>query len=117
MLIVGNSEQDKAEIEAKGEAEQAKWGGAPSSGEESDGLTALKAVEEEEGRAGAKRGPPSTSRSHWHPPTKHTEPGSKTLRWKFQCRYCNKYVSVGFFPTTCSDTFFSEIPESLLCTE
>ena len=64
---------------------KAKWskpsgeGGAPSSGEESDGLTALQAVEEEEGRARAKRGPPSTSRSHWHPPTKHTEPGSKTL--------------------------------------
>jgi hypothetical protein len=26
MLIVSNSEQDEAEIEAKGKAEQAKWG-------------------------------------------------------------------------------------------
>src|SRR5882724_11754720 len=94
---------------SKPKAKQSKpsgEGGAPSSGEESDGLTALKAVEEEERRGGAKRGPPSASQLHWHPPTKHIEPGSKTLRWKFQCHYCNKYVLVSFFPIDCCDTAF-----------
>jgi hypothetical protein len=105
MLIVGNSGQGRAEIEAKGKAEQAQWRGrAPSSGEESDGLTALKAVEEEEGRVGVKRGPPSASRLHLHPPTKLTETDSKMLRWKFQYCNCNKDMLVSFFSMECSDT-------------
>ena len=58
----------------------------PSSGEESDGLSALKAIEEVERTGGGKRGPASISRQHWHPPTKLIEPGSKSLRWKFKCR-------------------------------
>ena len=71
--------QSKTKQKSKPKAKRSKpsgEGGAPSSGEEADGLTALKAVEEEEGRGGAKRGQPSASRLHWHPPTKHTEPGS-----------------------------------------
>lgn len=95
-------------------------GGAPSSGEESDGLTTLKAVEEEDERGGAKRGPLSASRAHWHPPTKHTEPGSKTLRWKFQCCYCNKYVLVSFFNflwNVLMLAFFSYLPEPELLNE
>jgi hypothetical protein len=79
-------------------------GGGPSSGEVSDGLTVLKAIEEEEGRARAKRGPPSTSQSHWHLPTKQTEPGSKALWWKFQFHYYNRYMLVGFFPMEFSDS-------------
>ena len=65
----------------------------PSSGEESDGLLALKAVEEEESKGGVKRGPSSNSCQHWHPPIKLVEPGSATLWWKFKCHYCNKYSS------------------------
>ena len=106
---------------SKPKAKQSKpsgEGGAPSSGEESDGLTALKAVEEEERRGGAKRGPPSASQLHWHPPTKHIEPGSKTLRWKFQCHYCNKYVLVSFFLIDCSDTaLFLDLLEPELSNE
>ena len=68
---------------------------APSSEDESDGLTALRGVEEAgQGQGGMKRGPASTTRTHWHPPTKLVEPGSSALRWKFKCRYCNKYVSI-----------------------
>ena len=68
---------------------------APPSEDESDGLTALRGVKEtEQSRGGMKRGPVSTTRTHWHPPTKLVEPGSSTLRWKFKCRYCNKYVSI-----------------------
>jgi hypothetical protein len=67
---------------------------APSSEDESDGLTALRGVKEvEQSRGGVKRGPASATRTHWHPPTKLVEPGSSVLRWKFKCRYCNKYVS------------------------
>ena len=66
---------------------------APSSEDESDGLTALRGVEEaEQGQSGMERGPASTTRTHWHPPMKLVELGSSTLRWKFKCRYCNKYV-------------------------
>ena len=60
-------------------------GGAPSLGEDSDGLTALKAVAVEEEEREVKRGPPSALRAHWHSPRKHMEPGSRALRWKFQC--------------------------------
>lgn len=87
--------QRKAKRKSKPKAKRSRpsgEGGVPSLGEDSDGLTALKAVEEEE-RGEVKRGPPSASRTHWHPPRKHMEPGSRTLRWKFKCRYCNKYVS------------------------
>ncbi|KAH9024612.1 hypothetical protein EDB85DRAFT_1894233 [Lactarius pseudohatsudake] len=81
---------------------------APSSGDESDGLTALKAVEDVES-GGGKRGPPSVSRIHWHPPIKHMEPGSKTLRWKFRCRYCNKTRTVERTPKC--DDFDNEKPQ------
>ena len=60
-------------------------------------MSALKAVAVEEEEREVKRGPPSASRAHWHSPRKHTEPGSRALRWKFQCRYCNKYVSANLF--------------------
>jgi hypothetical protein len=67
----------------------------PSSEDEPDGLTALRGVKEaEQGQSGMKRGPASTTRTHWHSPTKLVEPGSSTLRWKFKCRYCKKYVSI-----------------------
>jgi hypothetical protein len=68
---------------------------APSSEDESDGLTALRGAEEnEQGQSGTRRGPALTTRTHWHAPTKLIEPGSSTLRWKFKCQYCNKCVSI-----------------------
>jgi hypothetical protein len=60
-----------------------------SSEEESDGQSALRAVQEEEIRAGAKRGPQGRTRLHWHIPRTTIEEGTKSKRWLFKCRYCD----------------------------
>jgi hypothetical protein len=85
---------------------------APSSGEESDGLSALKAVEEVERTGGGKRGPALISQQHWHPPMKLIEPGLKSLRWQFKCRYCDKYVLAYVLEKLVILTFLSDVPEA-----
>ncbi|KAJ3513785.1 hypothetical protein NLJ89_g2755 [Agrocybe chaxingu] len=57
------------------------------SGEESDGKTALRDVEEVEARQGAQRGPENKSLSYFHDPTPvKMQNGEK--KWLFHCRYC-----------------------------
>jgi len=58
------------------------------SGDESDGLSALRAVEENEGKdSSGWQGPMNGSLEHFHPPVPITEKdGSKC--WSFNCKYC-----------------------------
>ncbi|KAG2757098.1 hypothetical protein P692DRAFT_20764764, partial [Suillus brevipes Sb2] len=76
-----------------------------SSEEESDGQSALRAVEEEEMRVGGKRGPQGRTRIHWHTPSITVEPGTKSKRWLFKCRYCDATRSV---PRTASCKDFDD---------
>lgn len=66
------------------------------SAEESDGQSALRAVQEKEHARdySGRRGPIGQTRKHWHDPTPAVEPGKEPNRWKFQCRYCKAYVII-----------------------
>ena len=59
------------------------------SGEESDRLGALRAVEvaEEKTRKSGKRGPQNQSLKHWHDPVAVND-RKLGARWEFKCRYC-----------------------------
>lgn len=99
-IVIVSTDEDEIAItnhqKTKSKLKQTKSGTTdtvPSSGEESDGLITLNAVEEEESKGGVKRGPSSNSHQHWYPPIKLVEPGSAMLWWKFKCHYCNKYSS------------------------
>ena len=62
------------------------------SGEESDGLSALREVEKNsaaEASQGARRGPPNQSLQTFHTPIPTLAPG-KQKRWEFRCRLCNR---------------------------
>ncbi|KIK40280.1 hypothetical protein CY34DRAFT_13815 [Suillus luteus UH-Slu-Lm8-n1] len=72
-----------------------------SSEEESDGQSALWAVKEEEMRVGGKWGPQGP-----------VEPGTKSKRWLFKCRYCDATWSVPW-TASCKD-FDDEKPQPRL---
>ncbi|KAF8888702.1 hypothetical protein CPB84DRAFT_1461956 [Gymnopilus junonius] len=57
------------------------------SGEESDGTSAMKKVEEQERTQGARRGPSNDSMHHFHDPLP-VQNQRGDLRWEFCCRYC-----------------------------
>ncbi|KAL1939855.1 hypothetical protein VTO73DRAFT_9555 [Trametes versicolor] len=74
----------------KKKAKQASSSGneqAVSSGEESDGKTALRQVEAQDAAASRKRGPTNTSLQHWHAPVPVRDRNLGN-RWQFKCRYC-----------------------------
>ena len=58
------------------------------SGDESDGQSAIRSVEEKEKGKGARRGPVNASMQHFKDPVPvHDKGGEK--RWEFRCRYCS----------------------------
>ncbi|KAJ7572408.1 hypothetical protein C8J56DRAFT_709855, partial [Mycena floridula] len=54
----------------------------------SDGLSALRAVEEREKPKAARHGPSNNSMQHWHTP-KPIRDSAGNLRWEFRCKYCS----------------------------
>ncbi|KAH9855327.1 hypothetical protein C2E23DRAFT_724823, partial [Lenzites betulinus] len=64
-----------------------------SSGEESDGQTALRKVQEQDVTKSRKRGPVNESIKHWHGPVPIRDRKNGD-RWQFTCRYCSAYVSL-----------------------
>jgi hypothetical protein len=61
------------------------------SGDESDGKSALRAVEEKEcaREYSGRRGPIGKTRKHWYEPKAIVEPGREPNRWQFKCKYCS----------------------------
>ncbi|KAF7794639.1 hypothetical protein EIP86_005776 [Pleurotus ostreatoroseus] len=75
----------------KKKGEKAGTAGRPlevSSGEESDGQSALRDVESQEAKYGQKRGPENRSLQHWHDPIPVND-RKRGARWEFKCRYCS----------------------------
>jgi hypothetical protein len=59
-------------------------------GEESDGLSALCAVEDQEKSQGARRGPANASMQHFKDPVPIVDK-KRNKCWEFQCHYCPTY--------------------------
>ncbi|KAF4609484.1 hypothetical protein D9613_012328 [Agrocybe pediades] len=61
------------------------------SGDESDGLTALKKVEQAAAKTqAARRGPANTSMQHFLDPVPVIDSHTGAKRWEFACKYCDK---------------------------
>lgn len=56
------------------------------SGDESDGQSALRQVEEKNKLKGARRGPGNASMKHFKPPVPVMQ--DKNMRWEFRCLHC-----------------------------
>jgi hypothetical protein len=59
--------------------------------DESDGESALRALEAQEQSQGARRGPANGSLQHFHDPVPVLSK-DRSLRWEFKCKYCPWYV-------------------------
>lgn len=71
---------------------------ADDSGDESDGMEALRKVEETESSHGARRGPANQSLKHFHDPVPMVDTRGE-MRWEFKCRYCGRYaIDVNLYP-------------------
>ncbi|KAF8989889.1 hypothetical protein BDQ17DRAFT_1256428, partial [Cyathus striatus] len=57
------------------------------SGDESDGKSALRAVEEREQKQGRQPGPSNASLQYFHDSIA-TQDKNGSKHWQFQCRYC-----------------------------
>ena len=58
------------------------------SGDESDGQSAIRSVEEKEKGKGARRGPGNASMQHFKDPVP-VQDKSGQKRWEFRCQYCS----------------------------
>ena len=59
--------------------------------DESDGESALRALEAQEQSQGAHRGPANGSLQHFHDPVPVLSK-DHSLQWEFKCKYCPWYV-------------------------
>jgi hypothetical protein len=59
------------------------------SGEESDGQSALRDIEEKEKSQGARRGPANSSMQYFYDPVP-VRNNHGAMRWEFKCRSCNR---------------------------
>jgi hypothetical protein len=61
------------------------------SGDESDGLSALRNVEASDAKTQpARRGPSNISMQHFHDPIPVLDSRTGARRWEFTCRFCDK---------------------------
>ncbi len=60
------------------------------SGEESDGMSALRKVEEQESAKSARRGPRNKNMQYFYDPIPVKD--GKDKKWEFKCKTCSAYV-------------------------
>ena len=61
------------------------------SGDDSDGLSALRKVEAADAKTqAARRGPSNTSMQHFHDPVPVLDQRTGAKRWEFTCKFCDK---------------------------
>jgi len=71
------------------------------SGDDSDGLSALRGVEAADAKTqSARRGPSNTSMQHYHDPVPVLDQRTGAKRWEFACRSCDKLASSNFNKVT-----------------
>ncbi|KAJ7582416.1 hypothetical protein C8J56DRAFT_791591 [Mycena floridula] len=82
-----------------------------SSADESDGQSALRAVQDQEKRKAARPGPQNESMKHFNAPTASfiNKGKGKEKRWQFRCKYCPSAQSV--IRTVPDDASFNDEPK------
>lgn len=86
------------------------------SGDESDGTTALKRVQEQEQKHGARRGPGNASMQYFHDPVPVRDDKGQP-RWEFRCRHCSRYIfSVMIIQTWTCCLLYNFSVRSFICT-